>query len=108
MIGHLGYQSRGTRSRGVDDDLFHAEADQSQGGLHRCHAPAITDRHESLSDYRFDRRFVRPGAGHCRSDVQNNELVCLLIVEDPDGVDRVANVLRVAELDGFYQSSARK
>ena len=86
------------------DDLLDAEADDGLRLLCGLDAAAVAQRHPGFRRDIFDHAVVGFVAARRRVDVQNHQLVDLLLVEDLDGVDRVANVLRLGESHGLDEA----
>src|SRR6185369_14012030 len=79
------------------------ELDEPVRGLDLADAAPVRDGHERLARDLLDRRLVGQPTLGGRADVEQDQFVDLLVVEDPDRVDRVADVALVPEPDGLDQ-----
>ena len=86
------------------ETFSNAQADDGLCLLCRLHAAAVAQRHPGLGRDVFDHAVVGSMAAHRRVDVQDHQLVDLLLVEDLDGVDRVADVFRLGESHGLDET----
>ena len=97
----------------VENHLLDTRMEEGMDILEISDSPTITERHQTLPrDLRDqsdrDAAFPEPledtpfPRGH---DVEEEPLVCLLVVEDPDGIDRVTDVPWVLEVDCLDESS---
>ena len=69
--------------------------------FHRAYAATDSERDETFrrrAPDDIDHRFTRIGRG---GDVEENELVCLLLVVGDGAFDRIARVDKIHEIDAF-------
>ena len=78
--------------RGIDDDLFYTQLQNSLDLTEIVDSAAEGDRHERLARDLGEQAVLTSLSIPLRPDVQQDELVHPLVVEDPDGVDRISDV----------------
>src|SRR6202008_3905561 len=88
---------------GVEDHLLDAELHHAARLLDAAQAAAVGERHEALARHVLDQGVRGRVRRARRADVEQHQLVDLLVVEDLDGVDRVADVARLAKARGLPQ-----
>src|SRR5437867_3237778 len=89
----------------ADGNLLNTEADDILNLLNRFDAPTIAQWHATLGGEVLDQAVIRLTVVRGRVDIDHEKLVDLLLVEDPDGIDGVAHILRAPESNGLDQSA---
>src|SRR5205085_1126064 len=106
--GDLGHEFGMFDGGRVDRHFFDPELIQLFGIAPGLHAPSVPERHEALAREIAKERQVRAAAPWRRADVGHEHLVDFLVVENPDDIDRIAQICRAAESNGLVQAPAPK
>ncbi|MNE61087.1 hypothetical protein D3C80_1562740 [compost metagenome] len=105
FLSDLGDQLRVFQGCRTDRNLFHTQADDLAGLLGSAYTATIAKRHAAFGGQVGNTLVVGLCALYRSVDIQHHQLVSFLLVEDFDCVDRVADVFRVLEADGLYQTA---
>ena len=88
---------------GAKDDLLNPQAEEPLGVVKAPDPASVGQGHEALRRHILHELEVGPLIHRGRVDVEQGEFVDLLLVEDPDGVDGIADVGRLIESPGLDQ-----
>src|SRR6185369_15191402 len=90
----------------TDGNLLDAETNQTLKLFDARHATSVTKRHAALRREVLDERVVRFSLFDCGIDINDHQLIDFFLIENPDGVNRIADILRSAEIDRLDQPPA--